>query len=816
MEDVYLEILQLHKIPRGYIDNEDYVLILFLVYAHKEGLLDELKYTNTTKKKIDFINIINQHKDFDFINELIETIVHKISEDNFDTLLFNLFDINKKKLGANFKIIYEKLLFTYFQNISKNSRDYLQPDEITRLTLELLNLPANASIYNPFSGLASFAIYLKNEQSYYGQEINQKTWMIGKLRLLAHDIKNNIKYKNEDSIWYWPQNIKFDAIIANPPINQKIDKELSEFKYNDTQITVDEVLLLEGINILKDNGKLIAIVPNSFLSSNRHHKIRRKLVDEELIESVISLPSGLLFNTGISISIIILRKIDVKRKGIYFFDGLSYIKRIEGSGQNILDFKKLLYDYQSHESKSKNILKSEVLENNYLLNVNRYVYEKPDFPYDLNKFLLLKEILKLMPKKKENNPNGKIISIRDINEQFLNHKILINDLKKVSNKKNVYYIEKNALILNKISGNFYFNYIEIRDQRLYVSSMLDAFEVNEELVLPEYLILEFEKDYIKKQLYRYRTTASFNHISTNDLLNIKIGVPPISQQRLKVNELYVKIKNDKQLEINEISNKHKIEVEDENSFLRHQIATPLKNLRLNYKYILHIIENNVEPEFNNLYKLKYNDGVSANFKDYLDRIKRDLDSIKRAVDNSSSDIEVSDIKFKKINLIEFLKDYIDELKSNNGNRFDVLLNIDQIKLKEEKQESIFINGDKDYLRKMLDNIIDNADKHGFNRKINPSNKILFDLIFDFEDNEVQVDVSNTGNTFPEEYSHAAFTRKGDSSGEFAGDGTGGWFINKIINLHGGKFNFTDKTGPEGIEGEYMTTIELTFPIIINK
>lgn len=816
MEDVYLKLWQLHKIPRGYLDSEDYVLILFIVYAYKEGTLDDLKYTNTTNKKIAFINIINKQKDFSFINELIETILNKISEENFDSLLFNLFDINREKLKTNFNIIFDKLLFTYFQNLFKNSSDYLQPDEITRLTLRLLNLPAKASIYNPFSGLASFAIYLKDEQSYYGQEINQKTWIIGKLRLLAHKIEKNTKFKNEDSIWYWPQNKKFDAIITNPPINQIIDKELSEFKYNQSEITIVEVLLTESINNLKDNGKLIVIVPNSFLSSKKYHKIRKKLVDEALIESVISLPSGLLFNTGISISIIILKKINFKRKRIYFFEGINYIKRQEGSRQNILDYQKLLKYYKSNSSKSKNILNSEVLRNNYFLNVNRYVYDEPDFPNDLNKFLLLKEVLKLMPKKKEKSPNGKIISVRDINEQFENHKISINELKKGNNNKNVYYVEKNALILNKVSGNLYFNYIEIKNQRIYVSNILDAFEVNKRLILPEYLIQEFEKEYIIKQLYRYRTSETFNNISNYDLLNIKIGVPPISQQIMKVNELYIRIKNAKEIKVNEISNKNKIEVEDENSFLRHQIATPLKNVRLNYKYLLHIIEQKLEPNFINLYKLKYNDEVNANFKDYLERIKRDLDSIKRAVDNSSSFIELSDIKSKKINLTVFLKDYIEELKTSSGNRYDVLLNIDQIKLKEQMQDSIYIMGDKDYLRKMLDNIIDNADKHGFNRKINPNNKILFDVIFNFEENQVQVEIRNTGNALPEAYSHAAFTRKGSSSGKFAGDGTGGWLINEIMNLHGGKFNFIDETGLGGKKDEYITTIELTFPIVITK
>jgi type I restriction enzyme M protein len=812
MEDLYIDIWQLHKIPRGYIDSEDYILILLLIYLYKEDELNHFKYIESSNKKNEFLNLIKKQEKYDFMAILIEEILEKISLENFDALLFNLFDIDKSRLKKNFTVLFEKLLFTYIRNLPKNIYGYLQPDEITRLMIGFLNIPDYGKIYNPFSGLASFAIYLKSTQFFYGQEIIHKTWIIGKLRLLVHK-KKNINFNKEDSVWYWPQNIKFDAIISNPPLEQSIDKELSEFKYNSLQITVDQVLITEGIKSLKEGGQLVTILPTSFFINENYYSLRKKLVNDGLIQSVISLPSGLLFNTGISLSILILQKKTNKHTQVHFFDGSNYKKKLYNSRNYTLDYEKLLNDYRSESKMFKAVFETEIIQNDYLLNVNRYVYDEPDFAGNDNIYSL-NTLLTLIKNKKETIREGKFVRTKDLKDDIFNSKIDIKSLKKVNNNIRFNYIEKNAVIFNTNSKIFSPNYIELTNERIYLSKELEAFEIDENLILPEYLIYEFSKEYVKSQLYRYRIGAFISKISIENLLKIKIITPSLVDQRLEINNHYLKAKKRSEFMLNENSMNYRIEVADENSFLRHQIATPLKNIRLNFKNLLSIIENKVEPNFKDLYNLKYSDNLSSNLEDYLNRIKRDLDSIKRSIDNTKNDFDISDFSVKEINIIKFLENYVDELKSNNKNHFETILNVDQIKLKEEKQEMIYINGDADYIRKMLDNIVDNADKHGFKRQINQANKILFSLLFDFAENEIQLDISNTGDPLPSEYTYEAFTRKGDSAGEFAGDGTGGWIIDRIIKLHGGKINFINESNLTDVESEFRTTFSLTFPIQI--
>lgn len=148
--------------------------------------------------------------------------------------------------------------------------------------------------------------------------------------------------------------------------------------------------------------------------------------------------------------------------------------------------------------------------------------------------------------------------------------------------------------------------------------------------------------------------------------------------------------------------------------------------------------------------------------------------------------------------------------------FTVELDLDESAIIEYGISAIYISGDKDIIRKMLDNIIENAERHAFTNSIDNGNKIKIELIYDFEDSSVQIDISNTGKALPVNISFDALVRKGSTSGENSGDGFGLWFVNEVMKIHKGTFSFTDETGPEGIKGGYTTTMELTFPKILAK
>ncbi|MCB0743603.1 MAG: hypothetical protein KDC67_06850, partial [Ignavibacteriae bacterium] len=347
----------------------------------------------------------------------------------------------------------------------------------------------------------------------------------------------------------------------------------------------------------------------------------------------------------------------------------------------------------------------------------------------------------------------------------------------------------------------------------YDSNSMFACYVNENKILKEYLLVELQKDYIVKQLDSIRVGGtSISRIRKIDLLKIFIVVPDIEEQHKKVFSYKNSIIEEQQQQVNELITSYGLDVSDENSFLRHQIAGNLKNVRGAFKFLKQIIETKLANQFDSIYDLKFSETSNHTFSEYLDIIDRDLNSINKSINQSGYKIELADLNVESIDLLKFISSYVKDLNSRKGNGFAIIFEIDEEKLKENAVKKILIRGDKDLLRKMFDNIVENAEKHAFEYSISSKNKIKIELFFDFIDSEVQIDFSNTGKPLPKDYSHEAFIRKGSKTGANAGDGFGGWFMNEVMKKHHGQFGFTDETGPEGIDGEFITTIELTFPI----
>jgi type I restriction enzyme M protein len=304
-------------------------------------------------------------------------------------------------------------------------------------------------------------------------------------------------------------------------------------------------------------------------------------------------------------------------------------------------------------------------------------------------------------------------------------------------------------------------------------------------------------------------------IRRDDLFNIKIELPSIEEQNKKY---YSVAKNyiDSFVKESEVDFKvSRIDIEDENSFLRHQIAGSLKSARGSFKFIKKILEEKLITRAPDLFELKADDKLESTLLTYLNNLERDLTSINKSVNRAGDKIDLMDLHIENFDLLLFIKEYIKGLEIRSKNFYAVNLDLDENAILEFGISAIHIEGDKDLLRKMLDNIIENVEKHAFSYGINNGNQNKIDiyLMYDLEDFTVQLDVSNTGKPLSANMSYESYIRKGSTSGPASGDGTGGWFINEVMKIHKGEFGFTDETGPGGIDSEFVTTIELTFPII---
>lgn len=826
MHNLSLKIWETASILRGYIQIKDTDFILLILSLYKDDYLDDLQLVPSEKRQEYIVTMVSKNEDYKLIiNEYISTFL-QLPEKIIDSLIDSIFDIDKEELKKNFPEIFENILFIISENSGKISGEFIQPKELTEVIHNLLELPSNSKLYNPFAGVASFALGLEKGQKYFGQELNNKTWALGKLRLKAHNI-DDLNYVKADSITQWiepkVENEKFEAILSFPPFKLKLNKELSRSTFNTAIATADHYLIKKGLESLKKNGQLITVVPNAFLfESGNTKKLRKYLVENNLLDTVIGFPGGLLFNTAIPFSVIILRKSKESNESIRFIDATGFLKTNEKTKKTKFDVKDLLIQIKTENKRVLKLVPSKkIIKPDYNLIVSRYVFEKIEVPQEYESYLTpLAKILFSVPQMSSDTKSAKLIDYSILSDNILNQKISsqdipIKDIKGFHKKLDLSLGFQDILLLNRAGSRFKPTFLNIEnDDELYIHHTISAFHLLsfDKNISKTFLGLELTKPYVESQKKRFFQGTTFSSISPKNLNSIQIILYPYLEQLKKEKEYLASYQDEKFSIVNDAIAEYNAKVADENSFIRHQISGTLKNLRSSFRHINTIFEslNKIYP---GLKESKSNDLIDTNLGDFLFRAERDIQSLTRVVNQSGNDIALNDIHLEHIDFIAFVKEYVEELKERNANNYIVEIDIDEKALESNPFEYFLVECDKDLIRKMFDNIVENAEKHGFKGKSNIENKIQFYFMYDFEDLRLQLDISNTGNAMPKDLSHEAYIRKGSSKGDAAGDGIGGWLVNEVMRIHEGKFEFTDETGSEGIYSEFVTSIELTFPII---
>lgn len=787
-------------------------IVLLLVSLYKDGVINEKSFSNEldiSKLKIlvfeSNLNANTKQNYLSIIDVNSDSLAILFSQP-LNYLSFHLFQLERKILAENYPEIFDALLYKLSEAQGKQTSEFIQPYEISRFIMNLAKVKDNDTIYNPFAGLASFATFLNKSNFYYGQEINHKTWALGKLRLIAHNLEH-FNYELEDSIENWNRFNEFDLIVSNPPFNLR----LNNTKYSRINFSLEDVIIENSLHQLNSRGELICVFPESFLyKRNRSDfQLKKHLIENNFINTIISLPNGVFKYTAIGTCIVIINKKKVYKNKIRFIDATSFVSTEYNNKEKILDDLNLFEQIQNNNKNFVRLINKEIIiENDYNLSVGRYFID------DNFKGARLNEIATFIRgSRSEKEEIGKLVKIRNLKDSIVNfnldiEKLEVRDIPSFGVRK----IQQSCILVALRWRTLKPTYFEYNGEPIYISNDILAFKVDKKIVNTNYLINELHADYVLNQLDGLRLSGIIPILRKDDFFQLKIKLPSIEEQKKKfysyADEYIKTIVQESEFEFKE----NKINVEDENSFLRHQIAGSLKNIRGAFKFVQKIIDEQVKNQLPEIDNFKADDRLDTTFSNYMNIIERDLESINKAVNKAGDKIDLLDLNIESFDLLEFIKDYRDSLKVRANNLFDVILDLDESAIIEYGISAINISGDKVIIRRMLDNIIENAERHAFTNSIANDNKIKIDLIYDFEDFTVQIDISNNGIPLPENITYDALVRKGSTSGENSGNGFGLWYVNEVMKIHNGKFSFTDENGSEGIKSEYVTTMELTFPI----
>jgi type I restriction enzyme M protein len=295
---------------------------------------------------------------------------------------------------------YEYLIKNFAASGGQKAGEFYTPPEVSELMAELLAPQPGDTICDPACGSASLLLKCGNQvrnkhnskqYALYGQEAIGSTWSLAKMNMFLHG-EDNHKIEWGDTI----RNPKlldkdgnlmlFDIVTANPPfsLDQWGHDEAEHDKFGRFRRGIppktkgDYAFISHMIETLKPkSGRMGVVVPHGVLfRGSSEGVIRKKLIDENLLDAVIGLPEKLFFGTGIPAAILIFKKTKAD-ESVLFIDASNEFK--SGKNQNLLtddNIAKVVATYLARNSIDKYAYlatRAEIVENDYNLNIPRYV-----------------------------------------------------------------------------------------------------------------------------------------------------------------------------------------------------------------------------------------------------------------------------------------------------------------------------------------------------------------------------------------------------------------------------------------------------------
>ncbi len=318
-----------------------------------------------------------------------------------ESLDFGNFEDNEIDLFGD---AYEFLISNYAANAGKSGGEFFTPQYVSKLIaqLALYGQPSVNKIYDPACGSGSLLLQAKKqfdehliEEGFFGQEINHTTYNLARMNMFLHNINYdkfdialgdtllNPQYGNEKP---------FDAIVSNPPYSVNWVGSDDPTLINDDRFApagvlaprskADFAFVLHSLSYLSARGRAaIVCFPGIFYRGGAAQKIRKYLVDNNFVETVISLPANLFYGTSIAVNILVLSKNKTENK-TQFIDasGEDFFKKETNNNvltdEHIAEIIYLFAKKENVEYLSSWVDNEKIAENDYNLSVSSYVEAK--------------------------------------------------------------------------------------------------------------------------------------------------------------------------------------------------------------------------------------------------------------------------------------------------------------------------------------------------------------------------------------------------------------------------------------------------------
>lgn len=407
-----------------------------------------------------FINVANNAPNDDNLNETLSKVFTAIESSAQGTPselairgLFSDFAVNNSQLGNSvskrneliakvlisirdldlgtafedhsidaFGDAYEFLMKMYASGAGKSGGEFFTPQEVSEILARIVMQGQKniKTIYDPACGSGSLLLKVaklspnKEELKFYGQEINPTTYNLCRINMFLHNINfANFDIQLEDTLTK-PQHMGmlFDGIVSNPPYSTKWDGKDNTILINDERYSpagvlapksaADLAFTMHMLYHLAETGTAAIVeFPGVLYRGGAEQQIRKYLVDNNYVDTIIQLPANLFFGVGIATCIIVLKKSAKKDNSILFLDASQLFKKEGNKNRMMQEHQDAVVNAVAERKEEQYFTKlvscDDVANNDYNLSVSSYV-EKEVVKEEIDIDKVNSEINELMAK----------------------------------------------------------------------------------------------------------------------------------------------------------------------------------------------------------------------------------------------------------------------------------------------------------------------------------------------------------------------------------------------------------------------------------
>ena len=674
-------------------------------------------------------------------------------------------------------------------------------------------LKGDNKIFNPFGGIMRLATDMERYVAMDACEINCDVWALGMLRVELSGYTDKISYSNRN-IESWTSK-QYDAIVAMPPFNAKIQmKQPSSFVRSNSPEEMENVAISRFVGSTTPDGCCITFVSPSVLwSVGEKARMREWATKNRFVDTIILLPKNLLASTNIPVVCLVLRKKSLHKDGVRMIDASDLFTNHQY--KNYLSIGDIMNVYHKDTAKvSATISFEQIEENDFSWNVADYLNQKEVDCPDGYTLARIEDIIHFPDVKRSTDyHSGNVIQISDLSDDWTRPYVDVEAIDRKEALRGCAMVTEDAVLLSTIRTLKPSIVKASADKPVFVNQNI-LVAIPNEGIDAEYLCMVLAKTDIPT------IGMGAPHISKTRLLRQQIAYPSLEQQRSTYQEARhaAMLEQVKALHLEEVLDRRIADFSNEIRSRKHDMMPHLRQLssaRKNLWYYLTHKEQFSEEEF-------------------LGGMREEVLNQEMAIESLSSLLSIftRESKFGEpevVNIDRYLmENYFDgdsytvdfdtdyKALANYGfNIPDVYLNFDYSKgfkafheACPDYVEGINVHIALDDLKRLCDNIVFNAIRHGFTDSSRKDYSIDIQLTVDQERDMFQIDFVNNGNPLPKGLDKLRYGLKGEKAGVTAGTGEGGYIVRSITEHYGGDYDiFSETSGNIS-----LTTVRVFLPI----